>query len=79
MAVPGASPLPPLQHLQKLRAAVLRFPIPLDNAIIDIRRTRHIGDFTQWEQHAEYTKAFARLMRDLKAQPVDKADAQPAS
>ena len=62
------------------------FPIRLDNAVMetneawaaDIRRTRHIGDFTKWEQHSEYTKAFNRLLRDLKAQPGEKAEAQPA-
>jgi hypothetical protein len=63
------------------------FPIRLDDAVMntseawaaDIRRTRHIGDFTKWELHSEYTKAFNRLLRDLKAQPDEKAEAQPAS
>jgi hypothetical protein len=62
------------------------FPIRLDDSIMDtneawaadIRRTRHIGDFTQWEQHSEYTKAFARLLRDLKAQPEGNAEGQQA-
>ena len=52
------------------------FPIRLDDTVMytqeawaaDIRRMRHIGDFRQWEQHGEYQKAFARLLRDLKAQ-----------
>jgi hypothetical protein len=44
----------------------------------DIRRTRHIGDFAGWDQHAKYIKAFDRLLRDLKAQPADKATVQPA-
>ena len=34
----------------------------------DIRRSRHIGDFTQWKDHDAYQKAFDRLMRDLKAE-----------
>ena len=50
------------------------FPIRLDNEVIatsrawaaDIRRTRHIGDFTQWKDHDSYQKAFARLLRDLQ-------------
>jgi hypothetical protein len=29
-------------------------------------RQRHIGDFRQWKQHDAYTKAFDRLLRDLK-------------
>jgi len=51
------------------------FPIRLDDTVMetneawaaDIRRTRHIGDFTGWDQHAKHVKAFERLMRDLKA------------
>ena len=33
----------------------------------DIRRTRHIGDFSEWKNHDEYKKAFDRLLRDLNA------------
>ncbi|MCB2228979.1 MAG: toll/interleukin-1 receptor domain-containing protein [Desulfarculaceae bacterium] len=51
------------------------FPIRLDDAVMetnkawaaDIRRTRHIGDFTDWKDHDSYKKAFDRLLRDLKA------------
>lgn len=51
------------------------FPINLDNAIMhtsqawaaDIRRTRHIGNFTQWKDYDQYQEAFQRLLRDLKA------------
>lgn len=51
------------------------FPVRLDNAVMDsttawaahIKRTRHIGDFTRWKDHDDYQKAFARLLRDLKA------------
>lgn len=50
------------------------FPVRLDEAVFqtnvawaaDIRRTRHIGDFRNWQNHAEFKKAFERLMRDLK-------------
>jgi uncharacterized protein YjbI with pentapeptide repeats len=52
------------------------FPIRLDDAVMDsteqwaddIRRTRHIGDFTKWKQHDDYQKAFDRLLRDLQAE-----------
>lgn len=49
-------------------------PIRLDGAVMDsktgwaadIKRTRHIGDFTNWKTHDEYIKSFDRLLRDLK-------------
>lgn len=51
------------------------FPVRLDDAVneikagwpADVRRTRHIGDFTHWKDHDSYQKAFDRLLRDLKA------------
>jgi len=33
----------------------------------NMRRMRHIGDFTKWKNHDDYQKAFNRLLRDLKA------------
>jgi hypothetical protein len=50
------------------------FPIRLDGAVMDvqdgwpadIRRTRHIGDFTDWKNHDSYQTAFQRLLRDLR-------------
>jgi hypothetical protein len=55
---------------------LMLFPIRLDEAVIrtrqawaaDIRRQRHIGDFTCWKDHDAYQKAFTRLLRDLKAE-----------
>ncbi|MGC9994147.1 MAG: toll/interleukin-1 receptor domain-containing protein [Terriglobia bacterium] len=52
------------------------FPIRLDDAVMktdqawaaDVRRTRHIGDFTHWKDHNAYQQAFQRLLRDLKAE-----------
>ena len=52
------------------------FPIRVDEAVMqtgqawaaDIRRTRHIGDFTRWKQHDNYQQALERLLRDLKAE-----------
>lgn len=51
------------------------FPIRIDDAVketaapwaADIRRSRHIGDFSRWKEHDAYTKALERLLRDLKA------------
>jgi hypothetical protein len=51
------------------------FPVRLDNVVMesktgwaaDVRRTRHIGDFTGWKDHDDYQKGFTRLLRDLKA------------
>lgn len=51
------------------------FPVMLDNSLMkiesgwpaDIRRSRNIGDFRKWKDHDSYSKAFTRLLRDLKA------------
>lgn len=51
------------------------FPIRLDNAVMDvrrdwaakIRRRRHIGDFTSWQEEGQYQQGFQRLLSDLKA------------
>jgi hypothetical protein len=56
----------------------LLFPIRIDEAIMSapqpwaagIRRSRHIGDFCQWETHSAYVKALDRLLRDLRATEV---------
>jgi hypothetical protein len=50
------------------------FPIRLDQAVLetdqawaaDIRRMRHIGDFSRWKDSDAYQQAFERLLRDLK-------------
>jgi hypothetical protein len=50
------------------------FPIAIDDEgftsqqswAADIRRKRHIGDFRQWKSHDDYTRAFDKLVRDLK-------------
>jgi len=62
-----------MERERRERRAVL-FPIRLDPAVMDtskgwaadIRRTRHIGDFSAWKQHDDYQESFARLLRDLK-------------
>lgn len=52
------------------------FPIMLDDTVMtveygwaaDIRRSRHIGDFTFWADYDSYQQALDRLLRDLKAE-----------
>ena len=52
------------------------FPIRVDGAVneiktgwpADIRRTRHIGDFSHWKQHDAFETAFKKLLKDLKAE-----------
>jgi TIR domain/Pentapeptide repeats (8 copies) len=63
------------------------FPLRLDDAIMgvtvgwaaDIRRQRHIGDFTEWKEHDAYQKAFDRLLRDLKAAERQLGGSRPVS
>ena len=63
---------------------IVLFPICLDDAVMqtdeawaaDIRRTRHIGDFRNWKDHYSYTKAFERLLRDLRAEGKAKSTVQ---
>ncbi len=40
----------------------------------DIKRNRHIGDFSEWKDHDTYQKAFERLLRDLKAERGEGTD-----
>jgi hypothetical protein len=52
------------------------FPIRLDDAVMktdkawaaDIRRTRHIGDLTNWKHPGVFQKGVERLLRDLKTE-----------
>jgi hypothetical protein len=62
-----------LEEETKRKQTVL-FPVRLDQSVMetqqtwakDIRRTRHIGDFSQWKNHDLYREVFERLIRDLK-------------
>ena len=64
---------------EKQRGETVLFPIRLDSAVknsktgwaADIRRSRHIGDFSGWKDHDQYQNTFERLMRDLKSEPSD--------
>lgn len=50
------------------------FPVRLDESVLQttqawaakLRRSRHIGDFTNWTDPQKYGQAFERLLRDLK-------------
>ncbi|MCB9106872.1 MAG: toll/interleukin-1 receptor domain-containing protein [Anaerolineales bacterium] len=61
---------------RKRHNRTILFPIRLDDEIMDtdeawaaeIRRTRHIGDFSQWQDHDAYYQAFERLLWDLKVE-----------
>jgi hypothetical protein len=52
-----------------------------DTGIDSARAIREyfVPDFSNWKDHDSYAKAFDRLVRDLKAGPHAKAEAQPAS
>src|SRR5205807_6274097 len=60
---------------ERQQKRLVLFPIRLDNAVMetrqawaaDIRRTRHIGDFRQWQDDTAYQGALQRLLRDLHA------------
>jgi len=62
-----------LEKEQQQNKLVL-FPITLDKSVkqtnmpwaVDIRRTRHIGDFSRWKDQNAYQQAFKRLLLDLQ-------------
>jgi hypothetical protein len=51
-------------------------PIRIDDVVMNVeggwpqlmRNTRNIGDFRRWKNHDAYTKAFGKLLRDIKAE-----------
>lgn len=61
---------------ERRRGQTVLFPVRLDEAVMEtdkawaaeIRRTRHIGDFSRWKDHDAYRVAFEHLLRDLKAE-----------
>jgi len=61
---------------ERKRGKVQLFPVRIDTAVMDtnqawardIRNTRHIGDFTQWEDDKSYQEEFERLLRDLESE-----------
>ncbi|MBZ5525184.1 MAG: toll/interleukin-1 receptor domain-containing protein [Acidobacteriia bacterium] len=71
--------------LERERAAegkTVLFPIRLDEAVMktsqawaaDIRRKRHMGDFSLWQDHTSYQKAFQRLLRDLQGAKTESGE-----
>jgi hypothetical protein len=62
-------------NLEKERKKEMLFPVRLDEVVLDsqvawagnVRRERHIGDFSRWKDHDAYKVAFERLLQDLKA------------
>jgi hypothetical protein len=59
---------------ERERKETVLFPIRLDDVVMTtaepwagkLRDQRHIGDFRQWKEPAEYQKSLERLLRDLK-------------
>ena len=60
---------------ERIEKKSILFPVRLDDAVMDsttgwagnVKRQRHIGDFSKWKDHDAYEVAFDRLLRDLKA------------
>lgn len=60
---------------ERVRTDTVLFPVRLDGSVMetrkawaaDIRRTRYIEDFSNWEKPDHYSKALHRLLRDLQA------------
>jgi uncharacterized protein YjbI with pentapeptide repeats len=61
---------------ERQQGTTILFPVRIDNTVMTletgwpalVKNTRNIGDFRRWKTHAEYQKAFDRLLRDLKAE-----------
>ena len=59
---------------ERNRKKTVLFPIRLDSFVMgtneawasDIRRTRHIGDFSTWKEETEYQESFNNLIKSLK-------------
>ncbi len=68
-----------LEKEHKQREKTVLFPIKIDETVVEtdlpwaanMRRTRHIGDFTKWKNHDDYQRAFNRLLDDLKLSEKD--------
>jgi hypothetical protein len=52
-----------------------------DTGIDSAREIREyfVPDFFNWKDHDAYQQVFEKLVRDLQAEPGEKAEAQPAS
>ncbi len=64
------------------RQRVVLFPVRLDESVINatqpwaakLRRSRHIGDFSNWTDPKVYQQALERLLRDLKVESDTKGE-----
>src|SRR5207245_3282529 len=71
---------------ERQQQKLVLFPITLDEVFkrtfapwaADLRRQRHIGDFSHWKNHDNYQKAFHRLLRDLKTEKANDAGTIPS-
>jgi hypothetical protein len=60
---------------ERQQKRTILFPIRLDDTVLkvesgwaaDVRRSRNVGDFRRWKSHDTYSKAFEKLLGDLKA------------
>ncbi len=65
-------------EIERQQARSVLFPIRVDNAVmtaesgwaVTLRNGRHIGDFRNWHSPTVFADAFARLLRDLRAEGV---------
>ncbi len=59
---------------EKINRRLILFPIRIDSAVMNsridwaakIKRRRHIGDFTNWQEERSYRRSLNRLLRDLR-------------
>jgi uncharacterized protein YjbI with pentapeptide repeats len=61
-------------EVERRHGRTILVPVRTDDAVMtspaawaaELRRSRHIGEFDNWEKPARYAQAFKRLLRDLK-------------
>ena len=69
---------------EKQHGRTVLFPVRLDDTVMetteqwadDIRRDRHIGDFTRWKERSDYQKSLRQLLRNLEVEAA--SDLSPA-
>jgi hypothetical protein len=66
---------------ERQRDGVVLFPVRVDDAVFEtkeawaaqLRRSRHIGNFSAWKDYDAYQKALQRVLRDLRVEKDDAA------
>lgn len=60
-------------EIERREGRAVLFPVRLDDSVFEfdgwaalVKNTRHIGDFRKWREPDEYSRAFERLVNDLK-------------